>query len=155
MPTAIHNNSTQKLLEEIHKEFLAALTLENTLRAERNEAVRAAVAQGASVTHLAKTGGISRELLHRILRAAPPTQLGVHGAAGEGAGVLVLVTTQKSLDTAASMRAALENRRAAAIRLAIEGAGVTRTEIARWAGVSSETVRKVCLGFSGVARRKS
>lgn len=147
MPIAIHNNSNQKLLEEIREEFLAALTLENTLRAERNEAVSAAVNQGVSVTHLARTGGISRELLHRILPAAPPAQLGVHGAAGEGAGVEALITTQKSLDTAASKRAALENRRAAAIRLAVEGAGVTRTEIARWAGVSSETVRKVCLGI--------
>lgn len=147
MPTAIHNNSTQKLLEEIREEFLAALTLETTLRAERNEAVRAAVAQGASVTHLARTGGISRELLHRILRAAPPAQLGAHGVAGEGVGVETLATTQKSLDAAASKRAVLENRRAAAIRLAVEGAGVTRTEIARWAGVSSETVRKVCLGI--------
>lgn len=150
MPTTIHNNSPQQLLEKFHKEFRDALTLESSLRAERNEAVRVAVAQGASVTHLAKTGGVSRELLHRILRATPLAQLEVSGATGvTGVGDFVeaLAAAQKSLDAAASKRAALEARRAAAIRLAVQGAGVTRTEIARLAGVSSETVRKVCLGI--------
>lgn len=119
---------------------------EKSLRAERNEAVRATVAQGASVTHLARTGGISRELLHRILRAAPPAQPGARGVACDGDGVATLASIQKPLDAAASNRAALEKRRALAIRRAVQETGVTRTEIARWAGVSSETVRKVCLG---------
>ncbi|POH72508.1 hypothetical protein [Arthrobacter glacialis] len=146
MPTTIPNNSPQQLLEEIHKEFLGVLAKESTLRAERNEAVRAVVAQGASVTHLARAGGISRELLHRILRAAPSAQPGARGVAGDGDDVTALASIQKSLDAAVSKRAALEKQRALAIRRAVDGTGVTRTEIARWAGVSSETVRKVCLG---------
>lgn len=145
MPTKIHNNSQQQLLEEINKEFLVARAKEKSLRVERNEAVRAIVAQGASVTHLARTGGISRELLHRILRAAPPAQPGSRGVAGDGDGVTVIASIQKPLDAATSERAGIEKQRAAAIRGAVDGAGATRTEIARWAGVSSETVRKICL----------
>lgn len=144
MPTTIANNSPQRRLEKIHQEFLGILAKENTLRAERNEAVLAAVAQGVSVTHLARTGGISRELLHRILRAAPPAQLGARGVAGDGDGVTALASAQKSLDAAASKRAALEKQRAVAIRRAVDCAGLTRTEIAHLAGVSTETVRKVC-----------
>ena len=139
MPTTIANSSSQRQLEKIHQEFLGLLAKENSLRAERNEATR-----------LAKAGGISRELLHRIIRAKPLTQPEVSvviGVTGEGDFVEALAAAQKSLDAAASKRAALEVRRAAAIRLAVQGAGVTRTEIARLAGVSSETVRKVCLGI--------
>lgn len=150
MPTTIANSSPQRQLEKIHQEFLGHLAKENSLRAERNEAVRTAVTQGSSVTHLSKAGGISRELLHRILRATPLTQSevsGVTGVAGEGDFVEALAAAQKSLDATASKRAVLEDRRSAAIRLAVECAGVTRTEIACWAGVSSETVRKVCLGI--------
>ena len=150
MPTTIANSSSQRQLEKIHQEFLGLLAKENSLRAERNEAVRTAVAQGSSVTRLAKAGGISRELLHRIIRAKPLTQPEVSvviGVTGEGDFVEALAAAQKSLDAAASKRAALEVRRAAAIRLAVQDADVTRTEIARLAGVSSETVRKVCLGI--------
>lgn len=145
MPTTIANSSKQRHLEKIHQDFLDQLAKENTLRAGRNEAARSAVAHGVSVTHLARAGGISRELLHRILRASPPARAGAGKATGKGQGAETLAAIQKSLDAAASKRAGIEKQRAVAIRGAVHDAGVTRTEIARWAGVSSETVRKVCL----------
>lgn len=145
MPTTIANRSKQRQLEKIHQEFLDLLAKENTLRAERNEAARSAVAHGVSVTHLARAGGISRELLHRILRASPPARAGAGKARGKGEGIEALAAIQKSLDAAASKRASIEKQRAVAIRDAVNANEWTRTEIARWAGVSSETVRKVCL----------
>lgn len=145
MPTTIANRSKQRQLEKIHQEFLDLLAKENTLRAERNEAARSAVANGVSVTHLARAGGISRELLHRILRASPPARAGAGKARGKGDGIDALAAIQKSLGAAASKRASIEKQRAVAIREAVNAHGWTRTEIARWAGVSSETVRKVCL----------
>lgn len=136
-------SSQKQRLEKIRKTHQALVSSEYALRGARNNAVLTAVATGAPVTHLAKAAGISRELIHRILRFSPE---GIaHTNQTAGAAVASLATAQKSLDAVSAKRAHVEHQRADAIRDAVSRCTSTRAEVARFAGVSTETVRKTCL----------
>lgn len=136
--------STQKQrLEEIRKTHRALVASEHALRDARNTAVLNAVAMSAPVTHLAKAAGISRELVHRILRAAQMPRVPNDLLREEA--IEKLCSSQRALESVVFSRVQLEKRRAAAIQEAVLSNGSPRGVIADLAGVSVETVRKVFL----------
>lgn len=145
MPTPESAQETlQEQLISIRNEFQTLTTQEASLREKRNAAVRVAVSRQIPVAHLARDAGISRELLHRILRSDHGPLPESDSTAGEA--LANLLDSQESLTAIAAKRVGTKKRRAVAILNAAASPEVTRKEIALCAGVSSETVRKICLG---------
>lgn len=133
----------QEQLISIRQEIQELTTQEVNLRERRNTAVRVAVSLQIPVAHLARDAGLSRELLHRILRNAHVSQP-LHDSTAPVAQNTLLVT-QESLTTITASRTGAEKRRADVIRQVAATQELTRTQISQFAGVSLETVRKVCL----------
>lgn len=133
----------QEQLISIRQEIQRLTSQEVSMREKRNTAVRVAVAQRIPVMHLARNAGVSREILHRILRAGPQLMPESDSAAVEA--LANLLDLQGSLTAISVKRSHAEKHRAVTIRKAVALQENTRTDIASWAGVSSETVRKVCI----------
>ena len=142
-PESAHTTSQEQLIS-IRKEIQTLTIQETDLRKKRNAAVLVAVSRQIPVAHLARDVGVSRELLHRILHSDHgPIPEPVPTAGEAHANVLA---AQESLTTIADKRVSVQTQRAVAILRAAASHAVTRKEIALCAGVSSETVRKICLG---------
>ena len=131
--------TTQNNLEELRHEYQKLVHQETTLRGARDAAVHAARNQNIPVSYLALDAGVSREILHRILRTQPHTAT---PATSKTAAIKQLKTTQTELTTVLTQKSTLQKKRAHLIREAIQTTGLSKSAIAHAAGISTETIRK-------------
>lgn len=134
--------TAQTRLEELHREFQKLVDQETTLRGARNIAVHAAKNQNIPVSHLAHEAGISRELLHRILRTQPHTS--PTPPTSKNAAIKQLKTTQAELTKILTRKSILQKKRTQLIRETIQASILPRITVALFSGVSTETIRKIC-----------
>lgn len=134
--------TAQARLEELRLEFKKLVHQETTVRGARDTAVHAAKNQNIPISHLANEAGVSRELLHRIIR----TQLRTHPtpATSKTAAIQQLKTNQAELAKILTRKSSLQKKRAQLIRETIQASDLPKSAIARAAGISTETIRKTC-----------
>lgn len=113
---------------------------ERQARKKRDAAVHAAVSLRLPLVTMARSIGVSRELLHRIKRSPAPGSPGTSTSAD--AALKHLECAQAVLDEAKAARADLERQRTAAITTLSAARTKSTVAIAELAGVSTETVRK-------------
>lgn len=133
------DTTAQNHLEELRHEIQKLVHQETTLRGARDAAVHAARNQNIPVSHLAHEAGLSREILHRILRTQPHTAT---PATSKTAAIQQLKTTQIELTKILTRKTTLQKKRAHLIRETIHASNLSRTTVALISGVSTETIRK-------------
>jgi hypothetical protein len=140
-------NSSSATLEEALAHCKTQLPLlesrERQARKTRDAAVHAAASLHIPMVTMAKSIGVSRELLHRIKRSPIPSS--APSAASAEEALKDLERAQSVLALAKAARADLEKRRTAAIRALSTACTHSKVAIAELAGVSAETVRKASL----------
>lgn len=129
-----------KNVQRAHKRIVAE---ERLLRAVRDTAVHDAKAHQVPITHLATAAGVSREILHRILRTPPQTCMDPASSSLLEA-IQQLTDAQEALAETVQRRSSLEQSRAQLIRSVVSTSSTSRKEVAQLAGVTTETVRKLC-----------
>lgn len=133
--------TAQTRLEQLRHEFQKLVHQETKLRGARDAAVHAAKNQNIPISHLANEAGISRELLHRILRTQPHTPT---PTTPKTAAIQQLKTTQAELAKILTRKTTLQKKRTQLIRETIHASVLPKPAIARAAGISTETIRKTC-----------